>query len=808
MARTGRKFDLRLVLPAVVAWLSAFVGVLPPRLPVLLGGVCLTTGGLVALVVERRRGGRPGLAATITLAAVASGAVAVSIGLQGLMDQRADLVKAASQGELVTVWLRVDAMPKTVTSQLGGPDRLIIEGQAGGVRTLAWTWPDGPDGRITAGHQVKLRAKAELTGRAEAARVVLLSAQVVEVVLPEGWRRVVFDLRAGLRQAVEPLPAEAAGLLPGITVGDRSGLPAALDQAMKDTSTSHITAVSGEHMAIVLSAVLGLLTLLRLPRAAVAGLAGAILAGFAALCGGQPSVLRAGLMAGVSLMALAMGRRRIALGALCAAVMVLVVIDPYMARSYGLMMSASATGSLILLAPWMGSRLERVMPKRLAQAVALPTSAQLACAPIIVIFAGQASLVSVVANVLAVPALPVATMGGLWTCLVWPFSSELAALGLWPAGLAAWWIATVARWCATWPMATIAWPSGPAGGLGLLGVVLAVAGLAWWAQRWSIRGRGALAAALVAVVLVAGPGRQQLRRLWEPGPPVDWLVAVCDVGQGTAVVLNAGGGAAVLVDAGPEPEAVDRCLSRLKVMRLEAVVLTHFHADHMAGLEGAVRGRNWLTLVHGLPCGGPDAASQISAQARHENAQEITIDSVAGPRAARAGPVDLWLIPSRWDRLCPSVPAGNAAAGAEASNPTKTGAGEDSLSNDAGLSIFARVDGLAVWLLGDLESDGQQALLSSTSDLRAAGDAAGGIVVVAHHGSARQSEPLGRALAPALAVFSVGPNAYGHPTEAALKLYGQAEVARTDQCGLVTVSKRGNAVVYTGDKCAPGGASD
>lgn len=145
----------------------------------------------------------------------------------------------------------------------------------------------------------------------------------------------------------------------------------------------------------------------------------------------------------------------------------------------------------------------------------------------------------------------------------------------------------MARTGAALPGAELNWPGGWWGGLALALltalVVLAVRKLPH---------RGPLGV-LVAVVLLLVVARPVPLARWVTGwPPPDWVFAMCQVGQGDATVLAVGGDAAVVVDAGPDPAAVDRCLRELGVRRVPLLVLTHFHADHVAGLPGVLRGRS------------------------------------------------------------------------------------------------------------------------------------------------------------------------------------------------------------------------
>lgn len=247
-------------------------------------------------------------------------------------------------------------------------------------------------------------------------------------------------------------------------------------------------------------------------------------------------------------------------------------------------------------------------------------------------------------------------------------------------------------------------------------------------------------------------------------PPPDWRMVACDVGQGDALVLSAGGqGTAVVVDTGPEPRLVDRCLRSLRIRAVPLLVLTHFHADHVDGLPGVLRGRA-VGAVETTTLDEPaDQAAFVRAQAAA--ARVPVIRAVTGEHR-RLGPLD-------WRVLWPPP------------TPAALPVTDDANPNDASVTLLVRVAGLTVLLLGDLEPDAQRALLTAVPDLGRID-----VLKVAHHGSAYQDPALLARLRPRLALISCGSdNPYGHPsprTIKALRAQGTT-VLRTDTDGPIAV---------------------
>jgi competence protein ComEC len=498
-------------------------------------------------------------------------------------------------------------------------------------------------------------------------------------------------------------------------------------------------------VAIVLSVVLLGARWCRAGPWLAAALCGVALVGFVILARPSPSVLRAAAMGGLGLLALALGRPRAAVPALLGSVVALVLADPALASDAGFALSVFATGGLLLLAPGWRDALRRWrVPGPMAEALAIPAAAAVACAPVIAGLSGTVSLVSVPANLFAEPAVAPATVLGVLAALasaVWaPAAAFLAWLGSWPGR----WLVLVAGTGARVPDGVLAWPGGTGGAL-LLAVLLV--GLLWAARRPVVRvvlGVCAVAAVVgtVPVGLVA-PG-------W---PPRGMVLVACDVGQGDALVLPVGPGRAVVVDAGPEPVATDRCLGDLGIREVPLLVLTHFHADHVGGVAGVFHGRRvGQVLTSPLPDPAEGRAAVLAA---------------AGSAGA---PVTVPLAGWNWE-------AGGfrlAVLG-----PVHPIAGSTSDPNNNSLVLGVRAGGERLLLAGDAMIEEQAELLEAlgTEALRA------DVLKVAHHGSRYQDPQFLEAVHPAVALVSVGTgNPYGHPNPAMLEMLGRqgARVLRTD----------------------------
>jgi len=267
-------------------------------------------------------------------------------------------------------------------------------------------------------------------------------------------------MREHYREAAAKLGGDPAGLLPGMVIGDTDGMDEGLVAAMRDTGTTHLTAVSGANCSLILGLLIVLARSCRFGRPAAAVLALCGLGAFVWLVGPEPSVLRAAVMGAIGLIGLSSGRPGRSLGFLCLAVAVLLVGEPSLAGSPGFLLSVLATLGIILLARPLMSRAPAWLPRPVAAALAVPLSAQLFCAPVIVGLQPQFTVFSLLANVAMAPLVAPVTVLGTLAVPVLAVHGGAAALLMGAAAVCTGAIAGIARFLAGVSGAVLPWPEG------------------------------------------------------------------------------------------------------------------------------------------------------------------------------------------------------------------------------------------------------------------------------------------------------------------------------------------------------------
>ena len=272
--------------------------------------------------------------------------------------------------------------------------------------------------KLLPGQRFSAQGRIVASKEARVAALVVIKDGIEIQTKASHWASALGAIRLGLRSLSGD--GNAGALIPGMVLGDTSKQSAEFKNSMKRSGLTHLVAVSGANFALVSAFVLWMMQFLftrmkfRLTATAISLIA------FIALVRPSPSVLRAAAMAAVLLIAQGTHRGRDSLPALGFAIAAVVVADPWQVRDPGFALSVLATAGLLLAAPRLVEKFSSVMPKPLAIVIATPLAATLFCSPVIVAISGQLSLMSIVANVLAAPAVAPITIVGFVAALISP----------------------------------------------------------------------------------------------------------------------------------------------------------------------------------------------------------------------------------------------------------------------------------------------------------------------------------------------------------------------------------------------------
>jgi competence protein ComEC len=599
------------------------------------------------------------------------------------------------------------------------------------------------------------------------------------------------DFRRNLTDRLdESLPEPQSSLAAGILFGARGELPADLRDAMRLTGTSHLVAVSGWNVTILVGAWIAVLAW-PIGRRPAAWASIAVIIGYTMLVGGQASVVRAAIMASTYVMSIIVGRQSAAPVGLAIAAAAMTAVDPQVVHDVGFQLSFAATIGLIALANPLRIRAEAAVQRwpQIADApitrpaietLTISLSAILFTLPITAVNFGQVSLVALPANLLAVPAfVAVAFTAGL-----------VLLAGLFPGGEIVQWIAWIP---ATYMigvielMASVPGASVFVGGLGVWFAIgwYAVLGAGTWlvtrqpidvpqpGRHWKQpRSRGATALATGVLVVAATAFVWSSLLTDDDGDRLS--VMFLDVGQGDAVLIEGPDGNRILVDGGPSGDAAAAALSRALPFydrRIDLLVLSHPAADHGGGLLEVLDSYNVGAVLD----------SPVESASSFALAWEDAVAHSGLPRyvAERGMQIDL----------------GDGAL-LEVISPESSELSPWADLNDGSTVLRLTMGEVSFLLTGDIEEEAEATLVHSGTDLRAT------VLKVAHHGSRTSTTPafLSR-VAPSIDVISVGAeNRFGHPTSEVLDRLSNDYVLRSDEDGDIEIETDGERIWVTTER--------
>jgi competence protein ComEC len=669
-------------------------------------------------------------------------------------------------------------------------ERGLWRAASGGVlmRTVAWT-------TLEYGDLVDVRGTIEEPPRLEAfdypgylARQGIRSVieyPAVELIgqgYGNGVKSELIRFRGDLTRSLErTLPEPESSLAAGILLGARGSLPQDLRSDMDSTGTSHLVAVSGQNITMLAGLVIAALAWLIGRRPACLAALATILA-YAALVGGEASVVRATIMAALYIGAIAAGRQNSGWVALVLAAALMTAHEPRVVHDVSFQLSFAAVLGLATIALPIREQMERVVngnefaagfpPVRPGVEILSMSLASVAFTlPITAAHFHQVSLVSPAANLFAVPAfLAVAVTAALAAVVgyVLPGASGFLVWVAWPPAAYMSWVVGV---FADVPAASVRLE-----GIGVWHVlayyIVLALGLVYLTARRapvlqpdkapalllrpspSVIGATATIAlsALVVWLALRSPGEARL------------TVTFLDVGQGDAVLVEGPTGNRVLVDGGPSGEAILAALGRNLPFyedEIDMVVLTHEQADHLGGLPAVLEEYRVGAVIDG-GVAGPRLYASWEETLSRTNTRAL--------RPKRGQAVDL-------------------GGGASVTVLGPGGAAGETADNRSVVTMV-QFGGVSMLLTGDLGEQGEVRLSESGTRMQA------DVLKLAHHGSATSSSSafISR-VQPRIAVVSVGArNRFGHPTATVLERLAGVPLYRTDEDGDVVVSTDGDNI--------------
>ena len=600
-----------------------------------------------------------------------------------------------------------------------------------------------------------------------------------------GWggrvRQPIYSLRRAMARGLDnALPPQEAALAQALLLGLRGQLPDPVVEDFRQSGTSHLLAISGLHLGILLLIAVGMLQATLGRQSWLPLLLALVVVWLYVLLSGAPaSVVRAAIMGSVYLAALGLGRPRESLApALALSALVMTALNPLAASQISFQLSFAAMTGIALCLPWQGalsqatarmvgntgwygSSVMGVAAGWLVSGVVVSVAATLATLPLVALNFGRLPLLGVPATIAATPLLPFALVGGLISAtagMVSPVVGQVAGqvVGL-PASLPIAALIALVGWVPKWALEFEA--HGPGLSWAWYGLLLAALVLSETRfYRFHVLGRlNELVAAGGPPAAYASARTQVGRYLWPVSVGLILAGAIAylavgqavagdgklhvhflDVGQGDAIFITTPNGKQALIDGGPEFGGAAQALSERMLpwdRSLDLVIVTHLDSDHSRGLLRVLEQYRVGNVVAGVPdrdsylyaqwmeavTGGNHRLTHLSAGMEFSLGEGLLVRVLHPPAAPLRGPA--------WD------------------------------SNNNSLVLQLQYGEMSFLLTGDIEAEAERYLVRNTEGL------ASDVLKAGHHGSNSSSSNIFiRNVNPRWAVISAGlDNQYGHP---------------------------------------------
>lgn len=595
------------------------------------------------------------------------------------------------------------------------------------------------------------------------------------------------------------LPEQQAGLLNGMLIGYRDGLTEEVEEAFSDSGLVHIMAVSGANIAFIILPFAFIFKKLKMKPELAHSLTIAVVIFFVFITGFSPSVFRAAIMSITVLVGKIIKRETDTAAAISFSAIILLITNPYNIFDVGFQLSYSATISLVLFCRNIDRIFERIhMPKYIREALAVTVAAQIGVIPITVYHFNNICLISPLSNLLAAPTLELITILGSGMALTGFFSINTAKIiGLVNCALLSI-LLYITKITASVPFAVIKVVTPPV--FLIIVYYCIVMYLLWYvpAKNIKLRLKFKLKYAVVTAFIITAiititaiiPNRME--------------VVFIDVGQGDSILIKTAGGKNVLIDGGGKEsfiktgesngkalsvsvgnsttdigeKVVAPLLLDKRVLKLDIVIGTHDHADHVQGLEYVLENFKVENFIY------PYTANKDGFK---------DILDICGKKGIKTNmcalgdiiKIDKYTLMQVFN---PTRPEGTA-------NAAVKGSSDNAAGNNLSLVLKLEYKNTSILFTGDAEKEVEKRMVDDKLDLEA------DVLKLGHHGSdTSTSEDFLKTVNPKAAVICVGKNKYGHPSEKVLELVERQNIKlfRTNINGAVILKSDGDKIWIRG----------